>query len=108
MELLDRKQSLEKMCKDRRYTKMEGGREKHAAAGEVTGAAGSRSRAPDMEAGRLPAQVVLATKEDEQVLPMEEAVDNSQKSKEIEDIAAVKAAQDTDMEGGFVICEIGQ
>ena len=56
---------------------MEGGTEKLAVTGEVTGARGSRSRAPEMEAERLPAEVVPATEEEEgeNILPMEKAVE---------------------------------
>ena len=41
MELLEKKQSLERLCRDRRYAEMEEGREKFAALGDVTRTAGS-------------------------------------------------------------------
>ena len=52
-------------------------------------------------------EVTNAKSEDnERVLPMEEARDCSQKSKDVEEVTAVKAAQSTEVEGGFVACEI--
>ena len=71
------------------------------------GTAGSGSRTPEMEAERLSAEAMPVKSEvDEKVLPLEEALDCSQESQGIEDVTAVKAAQRTEMEGGFVMCEI--
>ena len=50
MELLEKRPSLDRMCKDRRDAKMEEGREKFAATGDVTRTAGSGSRISEMEA----------------------------------------------------------
>ena len=84
------------------------GVEKLASECEVTRTAGSGSRNPEMEAERLSAEVTPAKSEDdEKVLPMEEAVDCSQESKRIEEVTAGKHAPSTEMEGGFVMCEIG-
>ena len=83
MEFLETKQSLERMCKDRRYAKMEEGREKFAAKGEVIEAVGSGPRIPQMETERLSAETILVKSEvDEKVLSMEETVDDSQKRKD--------------------------
>ena len=60
MELLEEKQSLGRMCKDRRYAKMEEGREKLAAEGEGTRVVGSGSQTSEMEAERLSAEVTPA------------------------------------------------
>ena len=54
-------------------------------------------------------EVTPAISEDnERVLPMEEARDCRQKSKDVEEVTAVKAAQSTEVEGGFVACETGR
>ena len=53
MELLEKKQSQERKCKDRRYAKVEEGREKFAAKGEVTRTAGSGSQTSEREAELL-------------------------------------------------------
>ena len=63
MELLEKQQSLENMCKDRRHAKMEEGREKLAAKGEVAGAAACGSQTSEMEAERLPAEEKQRKKE---------------------------------------------
>ena len=75
---------------------------------KVTRTAGSGSRTPEIEAERMFGEVTNAKSEDnERVLPMEEARDCSQKSKDVEEVTAVKDAQSTEVEGGFVACEIG-
>ena len=94
-------QYMEDMAGNRRNAKMERGREKPTAKGEVTLTAGSGSQAPDREAKllsaeanyRLRAMKILAKSEaEEKVVPMKEAVDCSPSS---------------EMEGGYVLCEIG-
>ena len=57
MELLEKKQSLGRMCKDRRYAEMEEGRERFAVNGDVTRTAGNGSQVSDLEAKLLSADV---------------------------------------------------
>ena len=57
VELLEKKQRLERMHKDRRYAKVEEGREKLAAKSEVTRAAGSGSQTSEMGAEPVSAEV---------------------------------------------------
>ena len=57
MELLEKKQNLGRMCKDRRYAEMEEGREKSGVNGDVTRTAGNGSQVSDLEAKLLSADV---------------------------------------------------
>ena len=98
---------LERMCKDRRYARREG-RENLAAEGEVTRTAGSGSQNLELEAARLSAEVTPAKSEDDKsVLPMDGAVDRSQNRKRSEEVTVGNDAPSTEVEGGFVMCEIG-
>ena len=94
-------QCMEDMAESRWNVKMEGGREKLAAKGEVSRTARSGSRNPEMEAKRLSTVTPVIREVNEKVLPMEE------ESKNIEQVAAGKDAPSTEMEGGFVMCDIG-
>ena len=54
---LEKKQSLQRMCKDRRYAEMEERTEKFAAKGDVTRTAASGSPISDVEAGLMSVEV---------------------------------------------------
>ena len=84
MALLEKKQRLEEMCKDRRYAKMEEWRKKFAAEGAVTRTARSGSPTSDMEAELLSTEI--EDRKEEMGLS---------KNQYMED------AQSTEVEGGF-------
>ena len=95
------------MAQSRWNAKKGGGRET-ATKGEVTRTAGSGYRNPDMKCECLSVEVTPTESEDnEKVLPIEGAVDCSQGSTSIEEDTAGKDAPSTEMEGYFVMCEIG-
>ena len=95
---------------------MEGRERKPTARSGVTRTAGCGSQAPEMEAKLLSAEAncrqmateMLAKSEAEgKVVPMKEAVDCSQNNKGIKEATIVKDVQTSEMEGGYVMCEIG-
>ena len=80
---------------------MKEGKEKFAAKGEVTSAAGG-SRNPEVEAERWSAEVAPAMEEEN-----EEVSSIKQKSQKFKEVATRKDVPSTEEEEGFVMCEVG-